>query len=164
VQNCGVTEPELVPAESTTLQAELNRIIKVLPEYQWTLDDGVLNFLPKYYMPSPLDITISEFKVENIPVIDAYNQLFDKPEVENGFTRLGLHEPAVQLVFGGDPPPDIKGHKSAKPEPKRITLNMQHVTLREALNAIVRADGRKAWLLSVYSCEGNSTYQRALVN
>jgi hypothetical protein len=163
-RNCGVAEPEIVPAESTTLQAELERIVKVLPDYQWSLDDGVFNFLPKSYMPSPLDINISEFKVENVPVLDAYNQLFALPEVENGFARLGLHEPDMLVGSILVTPPDIKGHKSVKPEPKRITLNMLHVTLREALNAIVRADGRKAWLLSVYSCKGNSTYQRVLVN
>jgi hypothetical protein len=155
VRNCGKAEPEIIAAESSTLGDELNRFLKVMPEYQWTIDDGVLNFLPKSYSPSPLDISLDEFKVENVTTSDAYNRLFAEEQVKNGLARLGLHEPDLQLVFGGS---------LSTANQRHITLNLRSVTLQEALNAIVRADGRKTWELSVNPCGAKATYQHTLMN
>jgi hypothetical protein len=155
-RKCGELQPEFVPAKDSTLQDELHRIAELKPDYRWTVDDGVLNFLPKYYLPSPLDISIAEFKVNNEPVLQVYRELFDTAEVKNGLTRLGLHEPTVQLIFGGGDPP-LK-------DQKHITLSLKNTTLREASNAIVRADGQKTWVLSVVSCKGDNTYASQLVN
>jgi hypothetical protein len=155
MRKCGMVQPKFIPAESSTLQKELNRMVKIMPDYQWALDDGVLNFSPRFYTPSPLDITIREFKAHNSTIFEAYNQLFDSQDVKNGFAALGLHEPDVQLVFGsGD---------SVK-DPRRVDLDLRNTTLQKALNAIVRADGSKTWILSVYSCNGENTYQRILTN
>jgi hypothetical protein len=137
VRKCGAPQPTFVPAETSTLQSELNRMAKVMPDYQWTLDDGVVNFLPKNYAPSPLDILIADF------------------DAENGFSRLGLHEPAVQLVFGGG---------SETKDQRHITVKLKNVTLRQALNRIVKTDGRKVWILSIDSCGEDNTYQRSLMN
>lgn len=156
VRNCGSTEPRIIPSEKATLRDGLDQISKAMPQYKWSLEDGVINFLPQYYSPSPLDTFIAEFKADNVPIFQAFYQLFDMPEVKNGMASLGLHEPSVQLLFGsGDPP--VK-------DQRRINLNLKNATLREVLNAIVKADGSKTWTLSVYSCNGDSTYQRALVN
>jgi hypothetical protein len=155
VRKCGAPQPTFVPAETSTLQSELNRMAKVMPDYQWTLDDGVVNFLPKNYAPSPLDILIADFDAENVTTIKAYNQLFDTLAVKNGFSRLGLHEPAVQLVFGGG---------SETKDQRHITVKLKNVTLRQALNRIVKTDGRKVWILSIDSCGEDNTYQRSLMN
>ena len=156
VRKCGELEPEFVPAKDSTLQNELDRISRIKPQYQWVIDDGVFNFFPKYFAPSPLDISIAEFKVENEPVLKAYRQLFEAPDVKIGFSRLALHEPTFQLIFGGGDSP-IENQK-------RITLDLRNTTLRQASNAIVRADGSKTWILSVYSCRGDNTYHSVLVN
>jgi hypothetical protein len=155
VWNCGQLEPTFVPAKDSTLRDELNRIAKIKPEYQWALDDGVLNYFPKHYTPSPLDFPIAEFKADNVTAVEAYNKLFDMPEVKTGLANLGLHEPPVQLIFGGGGP--VK-------DQRRITVNLKNVTLLKALNAIVRADGSKTWILSVTSCNGDNIYQHVLVN
>jgi hypothetical protein len=155
VRQCGAALPTFVPGEVSTLQNELNRIAKIMPEYQWAFDDGVFNFLPKYYAPSPLDISIAEFNADDVTTVEAYNQLFEKQEVRNGFVRLGLHEPAVQLAFGGG---------SQVKDPKHISVKLRNSTLRKALNTIVKADGSKVWILSIDSCGGDNTYQRILMN
>ena len=164
-RKCGDVEPKLIPAKDSTFQDELNRIANVKPEYQWAIDNGVFNFFPKFFTPSPLDISIAEFKVENEQVIQAYRKLLDTPDIKNGFARLGLHEPAVQVILGGiSTPPNIGGGSDPPHDPKRITLNLKNTTLREASNAIVRADGQKTWVLSVVSCKGDNTYASQLVN
>jgi len=155
VRRCGELQPEFVPAEDSTLQNELNRIAKIMPDYQWAFDDGVFNFLPKNYAPSPLDIPIAEFEADNVTAIEAYNQLYDRPEVKSGFASLGLHEPEVGIVVG---------IISQVKDQKHISIKLKSCTLRQALNAIVKADGSKVWMLSVYSCNGDSTYQYTLMN
>lgn len=164
-RRCGDIEPKLIPAADSTFQNELDRIAKLKPQYQWAIDDGVFNFFPNFFTPSPLDIPITEFKVESEPVMQAYRKLFETPDVKNGFTRLGLHEPSVQVIVGGvSAPPNVGGVSPATNEKKRITLNLKNTTLRQASNAIVRADGQKTWVLSVVSCKGDSTYASQLVN
>ena len=164
-RKCGEREPEFIPAKDSTLQDELHRISVLKPDYQWTFDDEVFNFFPRFFTPSPLEIPVTEFKVENEPVTQVYSKLFDTPDVKNGFIRLGLHEPTVQIVVGGfGPPPNVGGVSSSAKDKTRITLNLKNTTLREASNAIVRADGRKTWILSVVSCHGDNTYASQLVN
>lgn len=155
VKNCSSTEPLITPSEKSTLRDGLNQLVKLMPEYTWSIENGVINFLPRSHSPSPLDIRIAEFKVEKTSPLDASNLLFESEEVKSGLTRLGLHLPSVELVTGGGSP--VK-------DERRVTLNEKNATLREALNAIVKADGSKTWILSVYSCNGEKTYQRVLVN
>jgi len=164
-RKCGDVEPKLIPAKDSSFQNELDRIANLKPEYQWAIDNGVFNFFPKFFTPSPLDISIAEFKVENEPVIQAYRKLLDTPDIKNGFARLGLHEPTVQVILGGiSTPPNIGGVSAPPRDQKGITLNLKNTTLREASNAIVRADGRKTWVLSVVSCKGDNTYSSQLTN
>jgi hypothetical protein len=153
------------PAKDSTLEDELHRISDLKPDYQWTLDDGVLNFLPTFFAPSPLDVPITKFTVDNEITAKAYTRLFEMPDVKNGLTRLGLREPTLQIVFGaGAAPPDVGEKKSKSKEQNRITVNLENTTLRKAANAIVRADGQKTWLLSVRLCRGDNTYSTQLVN
>jgi hypothetical protein len=163
-RSCKDTEPTLIPAVEAKFEDELHRIADLKPDYQWTLDDGVLNFFPRLLSPSPLDVPIKEFTVENEPAEQVYRKLFETADVKNGLMRLGLHEPTVQIIIGLSTPPNIDGASPPNKELKRITLNLKNTRLREASNAIVRADGRKTWVLSVVSCKGDSTYSYQLVN
>lgn len=154
VESCGEKKEQVLIPTDATLKDALGLITTADTKYDWVSKEKVVNLTPKYFALSPLDIRISEFKVTNSSVVDAYNQLYDKPEVKRGIKDLGLRSPRFQFIVGG-----------INPNQKRITLDYKNITLGEALNAIVEADGQKIWILSiVMTCDGRSEYVARLLN
>ena len=72
--------------------------------------------------------------------------------MREGIANLGLNQGGVAGGGGG-------GAISKS----RISLDLKNVTLKEALNAIVRADGRAMWAYIMRPCEGRNEYNFALL-
>jgi hypothetical protein len=65
--------------------------------------------------------------------LDALDQLVRLPEVEKAREDLAL-KPGVAIILS-----------SKSPQAKELSLNLKGVTLRQALNAIARAQGSAIW-------------------
>lgn len=153
VERCGEKKSQVVIPTDATLSDAMNLITGSNVEYVWTSNKRTVNLIPKFFALSPLDMVIAKFKIKDALVADAYNQLYDMPEVRDGLAARNLQPPPFEFVVGG---------KSSSQ--KRITLNLKNVTLRDALNAIVEAEGQKIWLFKVRVCEGRNEYVASLAN
>jgi len=153
IEECKESKPAVV-LPATASRAELmDAIVATDKKYYWRTNGKSLNLVPRWFALSPLDITIKRFQVRNVLVTEAYGQLYELKDVNEGILDCNLHEPAWRFLAGG-----------VKVDKKRITLDLTNVTLGEALNAIVEADGQKIWLFKIRVCEGHNEYVTSLIN
>lgn len=146
--NCG---QEKITQTWMPLGASLKDILDLIvtydPAYRWSVEGNVINLLPKDGEPALLKTRINSFRLDSPTTIDsAVEQLMKLPEVQKQekelHTGVGLHL--------------IVGPRSAN-APK-IILDCSNMTLREVLNAIVRAYGWAVWSYRERSCEGQNQY------
>lgn len=100
----------------------------------WRTDVGVVNPIPSAGVPDLLKIRISRYKT-NSDLDEALRQLLALPQVKEGADHLALKRISMSLLvasrFNGGP--------------SRIDVDIRNASLREALNALVRAHGRAVW-------------------
>jgi hypothetical protein len=125
----------------------LGRVLESLviadPRYRWEIVDRVVNLLPKAGEPAFLGARIKKFHIEHVTEPrEALNQLLRLPEVKHGRESLGL-KPGVALI-----------DSLSTPHPNKFSVHCTDVTLREALNAIARAEGRGVWEYIEVHCQG----------
>jgi hypothetical protein len=130
-----------------SLKNVLNWIVTADPVYRWQLDGDIVNLLPLDDEPVLLRTRIDRFRLETPADIDsALNQLLAQPEVKRQANNLNISTGLKLFV-----------RPSSKTDPK-ITLDCKDLTLREALNAIVRAYGRAVWSYRERSCGGQNVF------
>jgi hypothetical protein len=145
--------------EGTILAAALDAIVALDGAHYWTIQDGVINFLPKQGMPSVMDIRVSQLEWDTTDYIHV--------PVDRLLTALGFHERlATEGVVGrplspstlSKPPRVIDG----VPE-RRVKIHrgkVENTTLLGALNAIVASYGGDAfWFYEEEKCGSQRTYQ-----
>ena len=136
-------------AHIATLRDALDSIVEVEPDYNWSMNDGVVNLTPKSEEPVLLQIRISRLKVKNARSIYLpLSQLMALPEVRESIAQLGLSQAPLLLI----------GVESLKPNEPGYTIDCQNVTLKEALNTIVRAHGRAVWRYAEKRCNGKTEF------
>jgi hypothetical protein len=126
---------------NSSLRETLEAIVAVAPEYQWHVQEGVINFIPTSGEPALLSTRITELHLENVSTGEALNQLLALPEVKK-------KQEEIHLSSGFD----LGGLQSLRP--RRLSLHRQDVTLRQALNAIARAHGHAVWSYREWHCHG----------
>lgn len=137
------TVTQRLTAHSSTLQDLLKGIVLADPRYRWEARSGVVNLIPRDG-EAPLLGT----RIRNLDVTDAasiylpLSKLMSLPEVREMTAKLQLSDGTRFSVM------------SASVKSKRYTVSCENVTLREALNAIVRAHGRAVWAYREKRCEG----------
>jgi hypothetical protein len=132
-----------------TLREALDSIVQAEPDYNWSMDDGVVNLTPKSEEPALLQTRISALKVKNARSIYLpLGELMALPEVRESIARLGLSQAPLLLIGVG----------SLKPNEPGYTIDCQNVTLKEAFNTIVRAHGRAVWRYKETRCNGKTEY------
>jgi hypothetical protein len=145
MMNCSGEEPRFTDDGAIPpLHEALESIAKLDPRYKSQTDNGVVNLLPTKGEPPLLKVRIKRFKV-NTDLNRALEQLLALEEVRDRSADLGLKQNTMTLLVGGTP---IKS-KSAS-----IEIDLQNVSLREALNALVKAHGRAIWQYREYHCNG----------
>ncbi|MGH9899492.1 MAG: hypothetical protein ACRD4L_11660, partial [Pyrinomonadaceae bacterium] len=116
---------------SQSLRQVLETIIKADPRYGWRIEDGVINLLPVNGEPPLLGIHINEFHAENVTSANnALDLLLRLPEVKKGMNDFHL-KPGIRLI-----------KELSRANPPSFTVHSKDVTLRQALNAIARTQGR----------------------
>jgi hypothetical protein len=132
-----------------TLRSALDAIVGGDPWYRWELDGGVVNVLPVSGEPPLLSTRIAAFSVRGAPSVDAEaGRLLDLTEVRREIVRLHLSE-ATRFVLGSVP---LSSH------PPSYSVDCAGVTVRQALNAIVRAHGRAVWEYKERHCGGEAVF------
>jgi len=120
-----------IPLNKTLRQA-LDTIVERDTRYRWEMVDGTVNLLPATGEPALLQTRINDFHVENtVSAIAALGPLLALPEVKKAMNDLHLKPGIAVFISPGSPKP--------------FSVACKGVTLRQALNAIARAQGRAVW-------------------
>lgn len=129
-----------------SLNNALDALVSSDPQYHWELDNGVINFLPNAGSPAFLEVRIKELRVPNATsVIFAYNELMLLPEVRKAVIDFGLTD-------------SFERFQGPTPDKSDFNISCKDVTLREALNAIVRVDGKAVWAYHENHCNGRNSF------
>lgn len=126
---------------NNTLEDALKTITIKNPKYQWTIEDGVINIIPKNEFrhlvngKDPLDTIVRNFKITDVIAEDAEYPLYK---------AAGLNCPAG----GGSRLRPLREHYN------RISLQLDNVTLRTALNRIIaKSGGTASWTFGYSSIQ-----------
>ncbi len=156
----GVRTHSLKPANDT-LRALLDAAAAAEPDYGWTVDNGVVNWIPRYDESKFLNTTITKLEISDAQTTSAaLEELLTLPEVQ----KQARFELGVRTVTGGLYGYNVSGKKV---ETKRISVSARALTVREALNAIARADGNGIWILIRGEClapDGRKFFSLDFVN
>lgn len=118
----------------------LQKITTVTPTYQWNIEDGVVNLVPVAGEPVLLNLQLKEFNVGNAKTLnEATIQLLAKPEVQKQIADLKLNT-GLSVKVG-----PVQSSKIKPPKMTPINIESKNITVRQALNAIVRSHGRAVW-------------------
>lgn len=130
-----------------SLRNVLDLIVTADPRYRWDSEGDVINLVPKDGEPVLLSTRVMSFRLDNPTDIDsALNQLLVLPEVKRQESNLHFGT-GLKLIV----------RPTSKDDPK-ITLHCENLTLREVLNAIVRAYGRAVWSYRERHCGGQNVF------
>lgn len=122
-----------------TVREALNTVVKNNPDYQWGNEDGVVNIVPKKNRKhlekgaDPLSRIIEEVEVSSVTTDEAAKRIV---------LASGLPLGGRILVIG-------RRHYAT------VSLKLSKVTLRQALNALVKADGMAVWVLEYDQMNNN---------
>jgi len=156
LEGCGSQPQKLVRVRGKTLRDVLDSIVQGDPVYQWEVRDGVVNLFPKAGLPPLLKTRLTSFDSGDATSgASAVAQLFALPEVREAAAKLGLVQALVSSGLGA------LGPGGAPVNKQPLSVQLSHVTLLEALNAIVRRAGRGVWQYTETHCEGTRSFQVA---
>lgn len=107
----------------TTPRKVLDAVVERTPGYQWKSRDGVLNFEPKNLAEDILAKKLEKVSVHGISSFQAARSVLDQAKI-----------PFTYQVKGG--------------RYGLVDLELTNVTVRQALNSIVKADGQVMWVFA----------------
>jgi len=152
VSGCNEDVTHTFTPRDSSLLGVLDSIVSTDPHYKWELMDNLVNVIPSNGLPPFFAVRISKFDIPGAETPnEALFQLLAIPELRQAQLNLGRH--AIQ---GGVRPFCPQGCSPEKT--KKISVNLKGVTVREALNAIARADGSAVWRFSQWECGGQRTF------
>jgi hypothetical protein len=150
LRKCGTEEEPMFPLDSRALPLKdvLDSIVRMDPRYKWQNEKGIINLLPAEGEPVLLNVRIRHYKVD-ADLNQALRELLRLPEVTSGASSLGLKLNTARLLVGPSP---------IYPFSLRIKVDVSDITLRDALNALVRAHGRAIWEYREFRCNGTNEF------
>ena len=136
-----------------TVRDAMDALVAANPGYQWDMEDGVVNLMPRRGVPL-LNTIITKFHMEatDQEAHVFFQDLLTVPEVQQREAALGLKKGLGQ---GG--PTSVPKH----PVPKKhlpVSINVQNLTLQESFNKIVGVLPKGVWLYYETDCNGAKTY------
>lgn len=120
-------ESPLLEMNDTTPRKVLDEIVRRLPNSRWVVRDGAINVEPRRRNRDDLlGRRLSKFSEHGVSSFRAAMDMFEDAGISISYEEMGHTR-----RFGS------------------IDVDLQDVTVRDALNAIVKADGKLMWLFSV---------------
>ena len=115
----------------------MNAIVQASKKYQWRETGGFVEVWPLAGSNPLLETRISNFNVKDLSSSEAFDQLFNLPEVQANMKDLNLRRRAADAAPG-------------KVSATRFSLNVAGVNLRQALNQIAKESGTQIWIFRNY--------------
>lgn len=120
-----------------TVTDVMNAIVQSTKKYQWRQTGEFIDVWPSAGGNPLLETRISSFNVKEVSPAEAFDRLLNLPEVQTSMTALNLKRRA----------PDVSPGKLSS---SRLSVNLEGVSLREALNTIARESRLEIWVFSNY--------------
>ena len=120
-----------------TVTDVMNAIVQSSKKYQWRQIGGFVDVWPSAGGSPLLETRISSFNVKDLSPSEAFDQLFNLPEVQANMTALNLKRRA----------PDVSPGKLSS---SRFSVNLEGVSLREVLNKIGQESRIGIWIFRNY--------------
>lgn len=127
--------------EDATVTDIMNALVESSKKYQWRQTGGFVDIWPVRGGNALLETKISSFNVKDLSPSEAFDQLFNLPEVQASMTDLNLKRRAPAG------PPGVAPEKLSS---SRFSLTLEGVSLREALNRIAQESRLQIWLFRNY--------------
>jgi hypothetical protein len=115
----------------------MNAIVQSSKKYQWRQTDRFVEIWPLTGSNPLLETRISSFNFKDLSASQAFDQLLNLPEVQANMTTLNLKRRV----------PDVSPGKVSI---SRFSLNLEGLTLREALNKIAHESHIEIWIFRNY--------------
>ena len=116
-----------------TVTDVMNAIVQSSKKYQWRQTGGFVDVWPSAGSNPLLETRIGSFNVKDVNPSEALDQLLNLPEVQANMTALNLKRRA----------PDVSPGKLSG---SRFSVNLEGVSLREALNKIAQESRIEIWI------------------
>lgn len=120
-----------------TVTDVMNAIVQSSKKYQWRQTGGFVDVWPLAGSNPLLETRISSFNVKDLSPSEAFDQLFNLPEVQANMTTLNLKRRAPEGSAG-------------KLSSSRFSINLAGVSLREALDQIAQESRIEIWIFRNY--------------
>jgi len=120
-----------------TVTDVMNAIVQSSKKYQWRQTGGFVDVWPLAGGNPLLETTISSFNVKDLTPSEAFDQLLNLPEVQASMTALNLKRRA----------PDVS---PAKLSSSKFSVNLEGMSLREALDRIAQESHLEIWIFRNY--------------
>ena len=120
-----------------TLTDVMNAFVQSTKRYQWRQTGQFVDVWPLAGSNPLLETRISRFNAKDLSPSEAFDQLLNLPEVQANMTALNLKRRA----------PDASRGKLSS---SRFSVNLEGVTLREALNQIAKESRIEIWVFRNY--------------
>lgn len=116
-----------------TITDVMNAVVQSSQKHQWRQTGKFVEVWPVDGSNPLLDTRISSFNVQDLSPAEAFDQLLGLPEVQANMTALKLKRRV----------PDVS---PGKLNSSRFSVNLEGVSLREALNRIAHESGIEIWI------------------
>ncbi len=126
-----------VSLRNPTITDVMNAIVQSSKKYQWRQTDKFVEVWPLAGSNPLLETRISSFNGKEISASEAFDRLFNLPEVQGSMTNLNLKRRAP------DKPPE-------KLSSSKLSINLEGVSLREALDKIAQESHIEMWIFRNY--------------
>ena len=120
-----------------TVTDVMNAIVQSSKKYQWRQTGGFVAVWPSAGSNPLLETRIGSFNVKDVSPSEAFDQLLNLPEVQANMTAFNLKRRA----------PDVSPGKLSS---SRFSVNLEGVSLREALNKIAQESRIEIWIFRNY--------------
>ena len=120
-----------------TVTDVMNAIVQSSRKYQWRQTGEFIEVWPLAGGNPLLDTRISSFKVKDLSPSEAFDQLLNLPEVQGSMANLNLKRQAPEK------PP-------AKLSSSKFSVDLEGVSLREALDRIAQESRLEIWIFRNY--------------
>ena len=126
-----------ISLSDATITDVMNAIVQSSKKYQWRQTGEFVDVWPLAGGNPLLETRISSFNVKDLSPSQALDQLLNLPEVQANMTTLNLKRRGPE----GSP---------AKMSASRFSLNLEDVSLREALDKIAQESRLEIWIFRNY--------------
>jgi len=120
-----------------TVTDVMNAMVQSSKKYQWQQTGGFVDVWPSAGGNPLLETRIRSLNVKDLTPSEAFDQLLNLPEVQANMTTLNLKRRA----------PDVSPGKLSS---SRFSVNLEGVSLREALNRIAQESRIEIWVFRNY--------------